>query len=381
MKSLELFSGAGGLARGLSCSGFEHAKLVDSNKHACNSLRSNFGSGLVFEGDVRDFDYKSLSQIDLVAGGPPCQPFSLGGKHRANDDSRDMFPFAINAINVLQPKAFIFENVKGLLRKSFSQYFDYTLLRLSLPECTKKPNQDWQDHLAFLKRIPRTDLQYDVSYKLVNAANYGVPQTRERVFIVGTRSDLNVSWTFPKETHSKNRLIFEQKQTGEYWDRHGIIPDLKQFDQGRNAKECVQFPLFPATIKPWLTVRDALSHLPNPTTDHNIDDHVFKDGARSYSGHTGSCYDRPAKTLKAGVHGVPGGENMVRYADGTIRYFTVHEAKLLQNFPSNFIITGAWSEAMRQIGNAVPVKLANIFGEQIRTVLGDGNECKKKFVG
>ncbi|WP_217564376.1 DNA cytosine methyltransferase [Octadecabacter antarcticus] len=118
--------------------------------------------------------------------------------------------------------------------------------------------------------------------------------------------------------------------------------------------------LFSEPLKPWLTVRDALSHLPDPLQDHGIDDHIFKGGAKSYPGHTGSYYDLPAKTLKAGVHGVPGGENMVRYTDGSIRYFTVHEAKLLQTFPTNFKVMGAWGEAMRQIGNAVPVSLAKI---------------------
>jgi DNA (cytosine-5)-methyltransferase 1 len=130
-----------------------------------------------------------------------------------------------------------------------------------------------------------------------------------------------------------------------------------------------QDSLFFKSLKPWVTVRDALLHLPDPLAEHNISDHVYKGGARSYPGHTGSFFDLPAKTLKAGVHGVPGGENMVRFAGGEIRYFTVHEAKLLQTFPPDFDITGVWSEAMRQIGNAVPVNLANILGNQLKSVL------------
>ena len=112
MKSLELFSGAGGLAKGLEMSGFDHAAFVEYNKHACESLRRNFKPSKVFHGDVRDFDFTNLGDITLVAGGPPCQPFSLGGKHRANTDNRDMFPYAIRAIEKLRPRAFIFENVK-----------------------------------------------------------------------------------------------------------------------------------------------------------------------------------------------------------------------------------------------------------------------------
>lgn len=377
MKTLELFSGAGGLAQGLSLSGFKHSKFVELNHHACNTLKLNFEGDLIFEGDVRDFDFNDVHAIELVAGGPPCQPFSLAGKHKASTDARDMFPYAINAIKKLQPKAFIFENVKGLLRETFSEYLEYILLRLSLPERTKGNKQDWREHLIELRATNPTELHYDVTYKLLNAANYGIPQVRERVFIVGIRSDLNVQWSFPKETHSKNRLIYEQKQTGEYWDRHGINPDRAYLEQYSDTIKWEQFPLFSDPIQPWKTVRDALSHLPNPQTDHVIGDHTYKDGARSYPGHTGSYIDLPAKTLKAGVHGVPGGENMIRYGDGMVRYFTVHEAKLLQGFSSEFQLSGAWSEAMRQIGNAVPVDLAFIIGEQLKKTLM-GSETKEK---
>jgi DNA (cytosine-5)-methyltransferase 1 len=126
-----------------------------------------------------------------------------------------------------------------------------------------------------------------------------------------------------------------------------------------------RFGLFEPEFLPWKTVRDALCDVPNPFAKHSISDHVFKDGARSYAGHTGSDYDWPSKTIKAGGHGVPGGENMIRYMDGTVRYFTVFEAKRIQTFPDDFIIHGAWGEAMRQIGNAVPVLLAEIIGRKL----------------
>ena len=98
MNTLELFSGAGGLAKGLELAGFKHSAFVEFNEDACSSLRRNFDPEKVFEGDVRDFHFHQLSGIDVVAGGPPCQPFSLGGKHGANNDRRDMFPYAIKAI-------------------------------------------------------------------------------------------------------------------------------------------------------------------------------------------------------------------------------------------------------------------------------------------
>ena len=116
---------------------------------------------------------------------------------------------------------------------------------------------------------------------------------------------------------------------------------------------------------PWRTVRDALHSIPDPQSDHGVADHIFRDGARSYPGHTGSDIDWPAKTIKAGGNGVPGGENMIRYPDGSVRYLTVCEAKRIQTFPDNFIIKGAWGEAMRQIGNAVPVLLGETIGREL----------------
>jgi DNA (cytosine-5)-methyltransferase 1 len=89
------------------------------------------------------------------------------------------------------------------------------------------------------------------------------------------------------------------------------------------------------------------------------DEHILREGARSYPGHTGSYIDMPSKALKAGDHGVPGGENMIRYHDGSIRYFTTYEAKRLQTFPPDYKILGSWTESMRQIGNAVPVELGH----------------------
>ena len=112
MNSLEIFSGAGGLAKGLEQAGFKHAAFIELNSHACSSLKENFDPEKVYCGDIRDYDLDSLDSIDVVAGGPPCQPFSVGGNGKAHDDSRDMFPYAIRAIEKLSPKAFVFENVK-----------------------------------------------------------------------------------------------------------------------------------------------------------------------------------------------------------------------------------------------------------------------------
>lgn len=376
MNSLEIFSGAGGLAKGLEEAGFKHAAFVEFNKHACASLRANFDPTKVFCGDIRDFDLDTLNSIDVVAGGPPCQPFSLGGKHKAHDDSRDMFPYAIQAIEHLAPKAFVFENVKGLLRGSFSDYFEYILLRLTYPGFIFSGSDDWRDHLALLRKVEKmayAGSRYNVRFKLLNAADYGVPQTRERVVIVGIRSDLGVDWSFPEATHSEDRLLWDMYVTGDYWKRHGILQPFGPGDEIDHQKMASalrgKYGMFEPAGLPWQTLRDALRDIPDSQSDHGIADHVHRGGARTYPGHTGSYIDWPSKTIKAGGHGVPGGENMIRYEDGSVRYYTVFEAKRIQAFPDAFRITGAWGEAMRQIGNAVPVKLASVLGKHLMGVL------------
>lgn len=388
MNSLEIFSGAGGLAKGLEQAGFRHAAFVEFNLHACNSLRENFDPENVFCGDIKDFDLDSMISIDVVAGGPPCQPFSMGGKHRAHNDSRDMFPYAIKAIERLTPKAFVFENVKGLLRSSFSEYFEYILLRLTYPGFKPNETSDWRHHLSILKKLekmPYTGTKYQVQFKLLNAADYGVPQTRERVVIVGVRSDIGIDWKFPVETHSEDRLLWDMYVSEDYWKRHDISSRIPNEDSQAH-KESVQrlinrYGMFEPTELPWQTVRDAFVNVPEPRSDHKIADHIYKGGARTYPGHTGSYIDWPSKTIKAGGHGVPGGENMVRFGDESVRYFTVFEAKLIQTFPDDFIIKGAWGEAMRQIGNAVPVKVASVLGNHLwNTLQQTGASSSKKRV-
>ncbi len=371
INSLELFSGAGGLAKGIELAGANHQAFVEWNAYACKTLRKNYPPGIVHETDIRDFRFSQLNDIDLIAGGPPCQPFSLGGKAKGHEDQRDMFPYAVSAIRQLMPKAFIFENVKGLLRQSFAQYFNYIILQLTYPQ-VHFDNADWKKNLSALERIHAEDTckcpRYNVKYRLLNAADYGVPQKRERVIIVGVRADLDIPWDFPATTHCEDALLWDKYVTGEYWERHGISPSPVELQQLPLFKERLKskYGMFAPEKKPWATVRDALQGLPAPYQQGDpCDEHLLRNGAREYPGHTGSEIDQPSKTIKAGDHGVPGGENMIKYPDGTVRYYTVLEAKRIQTFPDDYPISGSWTEAMRQLGNAVPVKLANVIAKSL----------------
>ncbi|SUP37474.1 Modification methylase HaeIII [Vibrio owensii] len=380
MRSVELFAGGGGLAIGLDQAGFEPQVIVELNKDACNTLRQNYltdGEHLLYEGDIKKFDYQQVNEpVALVSGGPPCQPFSLGGSHKAHNDDRDMFPEAVRAIRELQPKAFIFENVKGLLRKTFTEYFEYIILQLQYPSMAKYEGEDWEHHLSRLEQhhtsLHEPELEYKVVYRLLNSADYGVPQKRERVFIVGFRADVDARWSFPEPTHSDEALFWDKWVSGNYWNRHRIPqPNLDDKTLRKVDRLEKKYGMFAPETLPWVTVRDALSNIPDPrtNTEHSFLNHEFKDGARSYPGHTGSYIDEPSKTLKAGAHGVPGGENMIRYEDGSIRYFTVRESARIQTFPDNYVLEGAWGEAMRQLGNAVPVELARKVGASVHEAL------------
>jgi DNA (cytosine-5)-methyltransferase 1 len=372
---------------GVSRAGFHHEAVLEWDSDACQTIRENQKHGVapvaewpaVEQVDITTFDFGAFREdIDLLSAGPPCQPWSLGGKHRAHRDHRNLFPEVLRAVRTLKPKAILVENVKGLKRAAFARYFEYIKQQLRFPEVTQKSQESWLDHLARLDRHHATGrhsgLWYRVADRLLNATEHGVPQRRERVFIVAFRSDVHVDWSFPKPSHSPDALLWDQWVTGEYWERHRVAKKARPSPPDtvkariRQLKEL----LFKPTDSPWATVRDAIADLPDPEKDPKAEcvlNHRFNPGARKYPGHTGSPLDEPAKTLKAGVHGVPGGENTVEYPDGRIRYLTVRESARLQTFPDDYLFHGSWTESMRQLGNAVPVILAQAVATEIKKQL------------
>ncbi len=385
LRSLELFTGAGGLALGTHYGGFRHSGLLEWNRDACATLRENVQTrsipGIshwdVIEGDVRSVTYRDFGPVDLIAGGPPCQPFSIGGKHRGMRDDRDMIPEFMRAIRELRPRSFLFENVKGLTRRTFRNYLRYLLLQFAHPDVEKDTDSTWEDHLARLEEVDlrggRAGLHYRVRSGVLNAADFGVPQVRHRIFIVGFRNDVGTDWRFPNPTHSLERLLHDQWISREYWEQRNLPAPSQPPARYRSAVRRIS-SLFPPTEKAWVTLRDAIADLPKPGrngAEPKILNHRFQPGARPYVGHTGSPLDVPAKTLKAGVHGVPGGENMIVFEDGSVRYLTIREAARVQTFPDEWRFLGAWSEAMRQLGNAVPVRLATLLGSSVAMSLRD----------
>lgn len=381
LSALELCVGAGGLALAAARAGFSHITTIDIHGPSCETLRANKARGVehvrkwnIVEDDISEVDFTSHSGIDLLSGGPPCQPFSVGGKRRGRSDSREMFPEFIRAVRESKPKAFVFENVRGILGPATLPYFNYILQQLQLPDYPREKGEKWKQHRARLERLytggSGGGTQYRVIHQLLSGADFGVPQRRDRVFVVGVRADLGLEYNFPLPTHSAEALWRDLWVTGCYWDRHKVARSKRPVAPPAIADRLPS--LQPPIGQPWRTVREAIAGLPNlgkGRTSRRVANHFFNPGARVYPGHEGSSLDAPAKTIKAGHHGVAGGENMVKLDDGSVRYFTVRECARLQTFPDDWALHGSWCSCMRQIGNAVPVLLGQVVATPLASAL------------
>lgn len=362
MRGAELFAGCGGLALGMSRAGVEHALMAEWDADAVATVHHNKTRGVehvakwpIEQTDVRSIKWRGLPEpLALVSGGPPCQPFGIGGKKQGHLDARDMWPEAIRAVREACPRGFLFENVRNLAGPKFQEYLQWIVHHLRDPADQMRPGEGFLDHLARLRASSRPD-SYEVIWQVVNAADFGAPQIRFRVLIFGLAVGEGEPLSPMVPTHSRDRLLWDQYVTGEYWDKH----KLRRRHQPLLARDAARVRALkddgqaPRGL-PWVTVRDALSGLGEPNA---IANHVLQPGARVYKGHTGSALDLPAKALKAGDHGVPGGENMMVRDDGSVRYFTTREAARLVGLPDDYIFPRSWTENMRQLGNAVPAQL------------------------
>lgn len=379
LQSLELFAGGGGMALGMRVAGFRHHALVEWWAPAARVLRHNaelrpdlWKPDQILEQDVREVvdELGEPGTVHLIAGGPPCQPFSFAGAHAGDTDDRNMFPAALDAVRRLHPEIVVFENVPGITRPSFAPYLDYIKAQLRHPDITPTSGDElWSDHYSRIRTTAQAPL-YSVYQDLIDAANLGVPQSRRRVFLVAIRRDVHGAdtWRDLSMTHSRDALLHDQYVTGEYWQRHNLPqPEVPDRLRG-HVKRVKQVGLFDVA-KPWNTLRDALRAVPDPTDDDCLDgwpNHRAIPGARTYAKHTGSPMDLPSKTIKAGVHGVSGGEGMLRQLDGTVRYLSIREAALVQGFPTNYEFPGVRSRVMGVIGNAVAVDVAAAIGTALR---------------
>ena len=306
---VEICAGAGGQALGLAMAGFVHVALVEYEADYCEVLRRNRPEWNVICADVHDFDGRPYRGVDLLAGGVPCPPFSVAGKQLGQDDDRDLFPEAIRLIREIQPKAVMLENVRGFLDPSFESY---------------------RNHI--FKSIQ--DLEYVTHIKLLNAANFGVPQLRPRVVIIGIRKDQFGAFAYPEDKPASAKTVGE------------TLYDLMAENKWEGAK---RWAAQAGRIAPTLVGGSKKHGGPDlgPTRARNAWAELGIDGR-------GIADTAPA----------PGFEGMPR--------LTSRMMARIQGFPDTWTFGSRKTVACRMIGNAFPPPVAKAVGEQIKECLAHG---------
>ncbi len=331
-KSIELFAGAGGLAIGLEKAGFEHIGLVEFNKAAAETLRTNRPKWKVLCEDVAlvagrnledEFNIKK-NDLDLLSGGAPCQSFSYAGKRLGLEDVRGtMFYHYATFLRKLQPKMFLFENVKGLLSHDKGKTYQ-TILNIF------------------------EDEGYVTFHQVLNAWDYGNPQKRERLITVGIRKDLagEIKYDFPKP-HKYKPVLRDVVLD--------VDPDKNHCARYSAAKEKV-FALVPPGGY-WKDI------------DPKVAKAYMKTCWDMEGGRTGILrrigLDEPSLTVLTN----PGMKQTDRCHPLEVRPFSVRENARFQSFPDSWKFSGNLAEQYKQVGNAVPVNLAKDIGLQILRVL------------
>lgn len=268
--SIELFAGAGGMALGVARAGFDHLAVNEVDRYACETLRMN-GGWEVLEADAHDVDWTPFAgKVDLLAAGAPCQPFSIGGLALGDTDHRNLFPELVRAVRELSPQAVLVENVRGLGRPAFAAYLRYILEWLRVPHVAPKPREHWERHRSRVAEAIRAGEATYVVHDphVVDAANFGAPQSRQRLFVVAFREDVTAgaAWDWPEPTHARDVLVWDQIH-GPYWDSHGLRHAAPPSGIRRATDTLVGW-LRDSERPPgkrWRTLRDALDGLPDPT--------------------------------------------------------------------------------------------------------------------
>lgn len=335
-KVLSLFSGAGGLDIGFERAGFKTVFATDIWDVACDTLIANEISDEVFCGDIRTLDFASVAekhgQIDVLIGGPPCPPYSqtrhyLIGKADGFEDEHAGFavPEYFRALETIKPKVFFFENVDGFSFKTHDYEFGYLKSKSS-------------------------ELGYDISFKVINCANYGVPQTRKRFVCIGVKEGLK-KFAFPEDTHADP----ERKTNKKPWVTCNEV--IGEFDtiteeekkQRPGAKDYELLCGIPAGDN-YLYYTEKRGY-PNP---------IFKWKSRYWTFLLKLSPDRPSWTIQASFSTNQGPFHWRN------RFLRIEELKRIQTFPDDYLITGDFKEQWRQIGNAVPVLAAEVIAKKIK---------------
>lgn len=320
LKTVALFAGCGGLDLGFENAGFEIIWANDNNNKIADTYRYNHKKTKLVIGSIIDINSGDIPDCDIIIGGPPCQSWSLAGAMKGKEDSRgQLFYEYIRVIKDKRPKAFVAENVKGIVSKAHINSFNEIVDMFK--ECG-----------------------YTVTYKLVNAKGYGVPQDRERVFIVGIRNDINSDYVFPTPTHHQ----------GNYNTLEEAIGDLRN-----NSGEWMEGSFSPIFMsrnrrRSWNEVGFTVQASGRQTQIHPDSPEMEK-------------VDKDKWQFK-------------NDSSKTIRRMSVRECARIQTFPDSFeFLSSSLNENYKMIGNAVPVKLAEAIAKNLKGCIEEGTSLEQKI--
>ena len=309
-KTVALFAGCGGLDLGFENAGFNIIWANDNNKKVEETYRYNHKNTELIIKSLVDIKSEEIPDCDIIIGGPPCQSWSLAGAMKGKEDSRgQLFYEYVRVIKDKRPMAFVAENVKGIISKAHIESFN------EIVDMFKESG-------------------YTVTYKLVNAKNYGVPQDRERVFIVGVRNDLKVSYKFPQATNNESNYVTLENAIGDLRDNPGewMEGSFSPIFMSRNRRRSWNEVAF--TVQ--ASGRQTQIHPDSPEMEKiDKDKWQFKNDS----------------SMK-------------------VRRMSIRECARIQTFPDDFEFLGApINENYKMIGNAVPVKLAEAIATNLQACL------------
>jgi len=310
-KIASLFSGAGGLDLGFKQAGFEISWANDIFIEAAETYKKNIGDHITTN-NIEDINSSEIPDVDGIIGGFPCQGFSMANSKRTTEDVRNkLYLQFVRVLKEKKPLFFVAENVKGILSLGKGEVFKQILADFS-------------------------EAGYNVRHQLFNAADFGVPQSRQRVFLFGLRKDIDRNYSSfpPMPTHAS--------------------PD-KAIDLG---------------LSPWISIGKALEDIPEPDMDHDLENHSasqYKLRFNGFLGHRTINPDLPSPTITA--RGDERGGVVIHHHPKNHRRLTAREAALIQSFPRDYAIVGAKTSAYRQIANAVPPLLARSIAISVRDTI------------
>lgn len=345
-KGIGLFSGCGGLDLGFEAAGFNIVGHVEIWDAANKIYAENFPNSKLLKEDINDVTDEDIStwknefgEVDIIVGGPPCQGFSLAGKRNPEDIRNQLYQQYVRIVSNIRPKVFVFENVAKLT--------------------SMKTKEGGLFLVAIMEAF--SDAGYTIKHKTVNAYEYGVPQSRERVILVGVRNDIGKSFTFPEPEYvltdmKTNQLSFFQKKQARTF--RIATQDLETLENGQSS---LNDPLHWAIVHPEHVV-EWLRDVPEGQSAHDNPDPAKRPPSGFNTTYKRNIWDEPCSTISTNFNMISGCRNV---HPTSTRSLTIREATRAQSFPDEFVFCGKWGDIRSAIGNAVPPIMAYAIAQEI----------------